>query len=94
VTSQGSLNNPVCPSYSDSLGTIYDIAVLGKVKMTLVFQFALVSLVLMSFVLVVGVPVAYATPQNWNESKKLLWVGSGVWTALVLLVGILNFFVV
>ncbi|MBD2567140.1 photosystem II reaction center protein PsbZ [Anabaena lutea] len=62
--------------------------------MTLVFQFALVSLVLMSFVLVIGVPVAYATPQNWVESKKLLWVGSGIWTVLVLLVGILNFFVV
>ncbi|WP_016952585.1 photosystem II reaction center protein PsbZ [Anabaena sp. PCC 7108] len=62
--------------------------------MTLVFQFALVSLVLMSFVLVIGVPVAYATPQNWVESKKLLWVGSGVWTILVVLVGILNFFVV
>ncbi|MFM2062982.1 MAG: hypothetical protein RLZZ507_2652 [Cyanobacteriota bacterium] len=62
--------------------------------MTIVFQFALVSLVLMSFVLVVGVPVVYATPQNWVESKKLLWVGSGVWIALVLLVGLLNFFVV
>jgi len=67
---------------------------LGEVKMTILFQIALVSLVLLSFVLVVGVPVAYATPQNWIESKKLLWVGSGVWIALVLLVGILNFFVV
>ncbi|MGV0107323.1 hypothetical protein NSTCB13_06193 [Nostoc sp. DSM 114160] len=45
--------------------------------MTIIFQFALIGLVLLSFVLVVGVPVAYATPQNWNESKKLLWVGSG-----------------
>lgn len=62
--------------------------------MTLIFQFALISLVLTSFVLVVGVPVAYATPQNWVESKKLLWVGSAVWFALVVLVGILNFFVV
>ncbi|EFA73834.1 photosystem II reaction center protein Z [Cylindrospermopsis raciborskii CENA303] len=62
--------------------------------MTLVFQFALVSLVLFSFVLVVGVPVAYATPQNWVDSKKLLWLGSGIWIALVLLVGVLNFFVV
>ncbi|AFZ24869.1 photosystem II core protein PsbZ [Cylindrospermum stagnale PCC 7417] len=62
--------------------------------MTVVFQISLISLVLISFVLVVGVPVAYATPQNWVESKKLLWVGSGVWIALVLLVGVLNFFVV
>ncbi|MBI1241165.1 photosystem II reaction center protein PsbZ [Umezakia ovalisporum] len=62
--------------------------------MTIVFQSALISLVLTSFVLVVGVPVVYATPQNWVESKKFLWLGSGVWIALVLLVGILNFFVV
>ncbi len=62
--------------------------------MTIICQFALIGLVLLSFVLVVGVPVAYATPQNWVESKKLLWVGSGVWIALVFLVGLLNFFVV
>jgi photosystem II PsbZ protein len=67
---------------------------LGEAKMTVLFQISLISLVLISFVLVVGVPVAYATPQNWVESKKLLWVGSGVWIALVLLVGVLNFFVV
>jgi photosystem II PsbZ protein len=67
---------------------------LGEAKMTIIFQLALVALVLMSFVLVIGVPVAYATPQNWVESKRLLWLGSGVWIALVLLVGILNFFVV
>jgi photosystem II PsbZ protein len=67
---------------------------LGEAKMTILFQIALLSLVLLSFVLVIGVPVAYATPQNWIESKRLLWIGSGVWAALVVLVGILNFFVV
>jgi photosystem II PsbZ protein len=67
---------------------------LGEGKMTIVFQIALVALVFVSFVMVVGVPVAYATPQNWVESKKLLWVGSGVWFILVAVVGLLNFFVV
>jgi photosystem II PsbZ protein len=62
--------------------------------MIILFQIALLSLVLLSFVLVIGVPVAYATPQNWVESKKLLWIGSGAWAILVILVGILNFFVV
>lgn len=62
--------------------------------MTILFQIALLSLVLLSFVLVIGVPVAYATPQNWVESKKLLWIGSGAWAILVILVGILNFFVI
>jgi photosystem II PsbZ protein len=67
---------------------------LGEAKMTIIFQIALLALVLLSFALVIGVPVAYATPQNWVESKKLLWLGSGVWIALVLLVGALNFLVV
>ncbi|MBD2775907.1 photosystem II reaction center protein PsbZ [Iningainema tapete] len=62
--------------------------------MSVIFQIALVALVFVSFALVIGVPVAYATPQNWNESKRLLWIGSGVWFALVFLVGALNFFVV
>ncbi|MGL5511378.1 MAG: photosystem II reaction center protein PsbZ [Microcoleaceae cyanobacterium] len=62
--------------------------------MTIVFQLALFALVLLSFVLVVGVPVAYASPQNWNQSKSLLYVGSGIWIALVLLVAVLNSFVV
>ena len=62
--------------------------------MTIVFQAALLALVALSFVLVVGVPVAYATPQNWNESKRLLWIGSGAWIGLVFLVGALSFFVV
>ncbi|BAZ08034.1 photosystem II reaction center protein PsbZ [Calothrix sp. NIES-3974] len=62
--------------------------------MTFIFQFALLALVVVSFAMVIGVPVAYATPQSWVESKKLLWLGSAVWAALVVLVGILNFLVV
>ncbi|NEP47655.1 MAG: photosystem II reaction center protein PsbZ [Moorea sp. SIO3C2] len=62
--------------------------------MTIIFQLLLTALVLLSFVLVVGVPVAYATPQNWEQSKRLLWLGSGIWVLLVLLVGALNFLVV
>ncbi|MEM9272157.1 MAG: photosystem II reaction center protein PsbZ [Cyanobacteria bacterium P01_F01_bin.143] len=62
--------------------------------MTVLFQLLLTVLILFSFVMVVGVPVAYASPQNWGESKNLLYIGSGIWAALVVLVGILNFFVI
>ncbi|MBF1988082.1 MULTISPECIES: photosystem II reaction center protein PsbZ [Fischerella] len=62
--------------------------------MSIIFQIALLALVLVSFAMVIGVPVAYATPQNWNESKKLLWLGSGAWIGLVILVALLSFFVV
>ncbi len=60
---------------------------------TILFQIALLALVALSFVMIVGVPVAYATPQNWVESKKFLWIGSIAWIALVFLVGGLNFLV-
>jgi photosystem II PsbZ protein len=79
---------------ASSVGVCHYFVILGEAKMTIIFQFALIALVFLSFVLVVGVPVAYATPQNWVESKKLLWLGSGAWIALVFLVGLLNFFVV
>ena len=62
--------------------------------MVVVFDLALFALVLLSFVMIVGVPVAYAAPQNWDRSKNLLFLGSGAWAALVVLVGILNFLVV
>jgi photosystem II PsbZ protein len=62
--------------------------------MSILFQLSLTALVLFSFVMVVGVPVAYASPQNWEQSKSLLYLGSIVWVVLVLLVAVLNFFVV
>ncbi|AHB88610.1 photosystem II reaction center protein PsbZ [Thermosynechococcus sp. NK55a] len=62
--------------------------------MTILFQLALAALVILSFVMLIGVPVAYASPQDWDRSKQLIFLGSGLWIALVLVVGVLNFFVV
>ena len=62
--------------------------------MFIVFQLALLALVVLSFVLVVGVPIGYATNQNWPLAKQLIFVGSLVWAALVVVVGVLNYFVV
>jgi photosystem II PsbZ protein len=62
--------------------------------MSILFQVALTALVLLSFVMVVAVPVAYASPANWDQSKRLIFVGSGLWILLVIAVGILNYLVV
>ena len=62
--------------------------------LSILFQLALVTLVFLSFAMIIGVPVAYATPQNWVESKRLLWIGSIAWFGLVILIGILIFLVV
>jgi photosystem II PsbZ protein len=61
--------------------------------MTIVFDLFLGALVLFSFAMIVAVPVLYASPQNFDQSKKLLYLGSGVWAALVVVVGVLNFLV-
>lgn len=62
--------------------------------MTILFQLALAALVALSFLMVIGVPVAYASPSNWDQSKSLIFVGSIAWGALVIAVGVLNFFVI
>lgn len=62
--------------------------------MSILFQFALAALVILSFVMVIAVPVAYASPRNWEQSKRIILLGSALWTLLVLTVGGLNYFVV
>jgi photosystem II PsbZ protein len=61
--------------------------------MTVVFQLLLAALVFFSFAMIVYVPVAYASPQNWEQSKKLIFLGSAIWGGLVVAVGALNFLV-
>ena len=62
--------------------------------MTFLFGFSLWALVLLSFALVVGVPVAFASPEGWVEYKNPLFSALSVWVLLVFLTGILNSFVV
>lgn len=62
--------------------------------MSILFQLLLTALVFFSFVMIVYVPVAYASPQNWEQSKSLLYLGSGLWIILVIAVAVLNFLVV
>jgi len=62
--------------------------------MTILFQLVLAALVFLSLAMVIGVPVAYATPQNWEQSKRLIFLSSGLWVILVIAVGVLNFLVV
>lgn len=62
--------------------------------MTLLFQLTLFAFIALSFLLVVGVPVAFASPQGWTENKGTVFSGLGLWVLLVFLVGVLNSFVV
>lgn len=62
--------------------------------MLLIFQLALFAFIVVSFLLVIGVPVVFATPDGWSENKGTVFSGIGLWFLLVFLVGILNSFVV
>ncbi len=62
--------------------------------MTILFQLFLAALVILSFALIVGTPVALATPQAWDQSRRFVFLGSGLWVILVIVVGVLNYLVV
>ena len=63
--------------------------------MTSILQVALLALIFVSFALVVGVPVVFATnTENWTENKGVVFSGLSLWLLLVFVVGILNSFVV
>jgi photosystem II PsbZ protein len=62
--------------------------------MTLILQLALLALIVVSFALVVGVPVVFASPNGWTENKRVVFSGLSLWLLLVFTVGIFNSFVV
>lgn len=62
--------------------------------MTFLFQFTLLAFIALSFLLVVGVPVVFASPEGWTQNKGTIFSGAGLWILLVLLLGVFNSFVV
>ena len=52
------------------------------------------ALVVMSFALIVAVPVLYASSEDSGRSNRLILLGSAAWVALVLLNWGVSFFVV
>ena len=49
-----------------------------------------VLLIIVSFAMLVTVPVILATPGEWEKSQGIVWSGAGLWSALVVLTGIFN----
>jgi len=49
-----------------------------------------VLLIILSFAMVVAVPVILATPGEWEKSQNIVWSGAGLWSALVIITGIFN----
>ena len=51
-------------------------------------------LILLSFALVVGVPVILVSPGEWEKSKNLVFTGAGLWFGLVIVTAAFNSFVI
>lgn len=62
--------------------------------MTAILQLSLFALILLSFALIIGVPVVFATPNGWAENKRFVFSGVSVWLLLVFAIGIFNSFVI
>jgi photosystem II PsbZ protein len=58
--------------------------------MTSILQLALFALIMVSFALVVGVPVVFASPNGWSENKGVVFSGLSLWLLLVFTVGVLT----
>ncbi len=55
-----------------------------------ILQLLVGVLILVSFAMVVAVPVILATPGEWGKSQSIVWSGAGLWSALVIITGIFN----
>jgi photosystem II PsbZ protein len=62
---------------------------IGK-NMVIVLQLLVFALTALSTVLVIGIPVILASPGQWEQSKNLVFTGTGVWVGLVFATGFLN----
>jgi len=62
--------------------------------MTIIIQLLVLALVILSVILVIGIPVTLASPGQWEKSKNLVYTSIGVWVGLVMITGVLNSFIV
>ncbi|KAM3351128.1 hypothetical protein ACQJBY_023249 [Aegilops geniculata] len=59
-------------------------------NMTIAFQLAVFALIATSSVLVISVPLVFASPDGWSNNKNVVFSDTSLWIGLVFLVAILN----
>jgi photosystem II PsbZ protein len=59
-------------------------------NMTIAFQLAVFALIATSLVLLISVPVVFASSDGWSSNKNVVFSGTSLWIGLVFLVAILN----
>ncbi|CCP38137.1 photosystem II protein Z (plastid) [Chondrus crispus] len=62
--------------------------------MIIAVQLLVFILIILSTLLVVGIPVTLASPGQWEQSKNLIYTGAGIWAGLVIITGLVNSFII
>nr|QCI04885.1 photosystem II protein Z [Bornetia secundiflora] len=62
--------------------------------MILIVQLLVFTLVILSTLLVVGIPVTLASPGQWEKSQNVIYTSAGIWAGLILITTIVNSFIV
>jgi len=70
------------------------ILFLRKKNMVAILQLLVSILILLSFALVVGVPVILVSPGEWEKSKGVVYTGAGLWFGLVIVTAAFNSFII
>nr|YP_010759901.1 photosystem II protein Z [Cuscuta chinensis]AZL92773.1 PsbZ [Cuscuta chinensis]WEY29858.1 photosystem II protein Z [Cuscuta chinensis] len=58
--------------------------------MTPAFQLVVFVLIVTSFILLISVPVVFASPEGWSSKKNVVFSGAALWVGLLFLVAVLN----
>ena len=53
--------------------------------MTIAFQLAVFALIATSSILLISVPVVFASPDGWSSNKNIVFSGTSLWIGLVFL---------
>nr|QJH88318.1 PsbZ [Pterocladia lucida] len=61
---------------------------------TITVQLLVFILVVFSTLLVIGIPVTLASPEQWEKSKNLIYTGAGIWAGLIIVTGVINSFII
>nr|QHQ73376.1 PsbZ [Allium tuberosum] len=75
----------------DQINGIVHLLVTWRIKnMTIAFQLAVFALIVTSSILLISVPVVFASSDGWSSNKNVVFSGTSLWIGLVFLVAILN----
>lgn len=55
-------------------------------------QLLVLTIVVVSTLLSVAIPVILASPGQWEQSKNLVFTGAGLWAGLIIFTGVINSF--